>query len=136
MYKKTARALNEAFVKGELTASEIAAHFLQRIQLLDSDTKAFLNVFSDRIMEKAEKLDKKRAEGKPLGKLAAIPIAIKDNIQVKGEVTTCGSKFLSNYTAPFDATATRLIEEEDGLIIGKTNLDEFAMGSSTENSAY
>ena len=136
MYKKSAHELHQAFVEGKLTASEIAASFLQRIQVLDGDLQAFLNIFSDRIMEKAEKLDGKRAAGQPIGKLAGIPIAIKDNMQIKGETTTCGSKFLSNYTAPFDATAIRLIEEEDGLIIGKTNLDEFAMGSSTEHSAY
>ncbi|MEM8728015.1 MAG: amidase family protein, partial [Chlamydiota bacterium] len=136
MYKKSAYQLRQAFIEGQSTASEIVANFLQRIQSLDGDTQAFLNVFSDRVLEKAEQLDSKRAAGAPLGKLAGIPVAIKDNIQIKGEVTTCGSKFLSNYTSPFDATATRLIEEQDGLIIGKTNLDEFAMGSSTEHSAY
>lgn len=136
MYKKSAVELHQAFIEGKLTASEIAAGFLQRIQSLDEEIKAFLNVFSDRVMEKAEKLDAKRAAGGRLGKLAGIPIAIKDNIQVQGETTTCASKFLSNYTAPFNATVVQLIEEQDGLIIGKTNLDEFAMGSSTEHSAY
>lgn len=136
MHKKSAHALHQDFVQGRLTASEIAAAFLRRIQLLDGDLQAFLNVFSDRVMEKAERLDRKRAAKEPFGRLAGVPIAIKDNIQIRGEVTTCASKFLSNYVAPFDATAVRLIEEEDGLIIGKTNLDEFAMGSSTEHSAY
>lgn len=136
MYRKSAMQLHEAFIKGELTASEITAYFLQRIQTLDSDLQSFLNVFADRAMAKAEELDVKKASGAPIGKLAGIPVAIKDNIQVKGETTTCGSKFLSNYTAPFHATATHLIEEQDGIIIGKTNLDEFAMGSSTEHSAY
>ena len=136
MYRKSALQLHDAFIKGELTASEITSYYLQRIQTLDSDLESFLNVFSDRAMAKAEELDVKRATGAPVGKLAGIPIAIKDNIQIKGEVTTCGSKFLSNYVAPFDATAVRLIEEQDGLVIGKTNMDEFAMGSSTEHSAY
>lgn len=136
IYRKTALALKESFLKGEVTASQIALYFLNRIQLLDRDTSAFLNVFADRVMKKAEELDVKKGEGKSLGKLAGIPIAIKDNIHIKGESTTCASRFLSNYLAPFDATVTRLIEAEDGLIIGKTNLDEFAMGSSTENSAY
>lgn len=136
MYRKTALSLRESFLKGEATASQIASYFLQRIQHLDQDVGSFLNILSDRVMEKARELDVKRASGKPVGKLAGVPIAIKDNIHIKGETTTCASRFLSNYRAPFDATAARFIEEEDGLIIGKTNLDEFAMGSSTENSAY
>ena len=136
MYRLSAYQLHQGFLRGELTASEITAYFLQRIQRLDSDLQSFLNVFSDRAMEKAERIDAKRASGTPLGKLAGIPIAIKDNIQIKGEVTTCGSKFLSNYVAPFDASVIRFIEEQDGILLGKTNLDEFAMGSSTENSAY
>lgn len=136
MYRKSAAAIHDAFIKGEYTASQIASYFLQRIQLLDSDLGSFLNVLSDRVMTRAEQLDEKKAAGKPMGKLAGVPIAVKDNIHIQGEITTCASKFLSNYTAPFQATATRLIEEEDGLLIGKTNMDEFAMGSSTENSAY
>lgn len=136
MYRKSALELHRAFTEGELTASAITAYFLQRIQLLDGELQSFLNVFADRAMEKAEKLDTKRAAGEPVGKLAGVPIAIKDNIQIKGEITSCASKFLSNYSAPFDATVTRLIEEQDGILIGKTNMDEFAMGSSTEHSAY
>jgi len=136
MYRKTAKALRDGFIKGEYTASQIAAYFLERIQILDQDLNSFLNVTADRMMKKAEELDIKRGEGKPVGKLAGVPIALKDNLHMKGEVTTCASRFLSNYQAPFDATVTKLIEAEDGLIIGKTNLDEFAMGSSTENSAF
>ena len=136
MYRKSAIELHQAFLNGELTASEITSYFLQRIQTLDSDLQSFLNVFSDKAMAKAEELDLKRASGTPVGKLAGIPIAIKDNIQIKGEITTCGSKFLSNYTAPFNATVIQLIEKQGGIIIGKTNLDEFAMGSSTEHSAF
>ena len=136
MYRKSATQLHDAFIKGELTASEITAYFLQRIQTLDSDLQSFLNIFADRAMAKAEALDAKRASGTAVGKLAGVPIAIKDNIQIQGETTTCGSKFLSNYVAPFDATVIRLIEKQDGILIGKTNLDEFAMGSSTEHSAY
>ena len=95
-----------------------------------------MTLLSDRLIEKAQKLDQKRKAGRPLGKLAGVPIAIKDNIHIKGEISTCASRFLQNYRAPFDATAVKLLEEEDALLIGKTNMDEFAMGSSTENSAY
>src|SRR5205085_1176114 len=90
----------------------------------------------ERAEKKAEELDKKRKDKKPLGRLAGIPIAVKDNINVNGEFTTCRSRILERYRSPFDATAIRLIEEEDGIIIGKTNLDEFARGSSTEHSAF
>ncbi|MCB1108306.1 MAG: Asp-tRNA(Asn)/Glu-tRNA(Gln) amidotransferase subunit GatA, partial [Chlamydiia bacterium] len=86
-------------------------------------------------LQQAAELDEKKAAGKPLGKLAGVPIAIKDNIHIRDEITSCASKFLDNYKAPFDATVTKLIKEADGLIIGKTNLDEFAMGSATDNSA-
>ena len=136
MYRKSAAFLNQAFKSGEYKATEIASHFLQRIQHFDKDLGSFLNVFSDRVMEQAKNLDIKRAAGQNLGKLAGVPIAIKDNIHIAGETTTCASKFLSNYVAPFSATVCNLIEKEDGLILGKTNMDEFAMGSSTEHSAY
>ena len=136
MHYLSAIELRDAFLKGEITAQNIAQHFLKRIEKHGSALGAFLSVLGPRVLLKAEALDKKRAHGKPLGKLAGIPIAIKDNMHIAGEITTCGSKFLKNYKAPFDATAVRLLEEEDALLIGKTNLDEFAMGSSNENSAY
>ncbi|MBI5272891.1 MAG: Asp-tRNA(Asn)/Glu-tRNA(Gln) amidotransferase subunit GatA [Chlamydiia bacterium] len=136
LYQLTATELRDAFAKGEVTASAIANHYLERIRRYDKELGAFLEVLEPRMLLKAEALDKKRAAGKPLGKLAAVPIAIKDNMHIAGEMTTCASRFLKNYRAPFDATAVRLLEEQDALLIGKTNLDEFAMGSSTENSAY
>jgi aspartyl-tRNA(Asn)/glutamyl-tRNA(Gln) amidotransferase subunit A len=95
-----------------------------------------LALYSERATATAERIDAKRKRGGPRGKLAGVPIAIKDNIHVKGELTTCASRFLSNFRAPFSSTVTELLESEDAIIIGKTNLDEFAMGSSTENSAY
>ncbi len=119
-----------------MTALAIARHFLSRIAEHDPKIRAFLQVLEVRVLEQAERLDKKRAHGAPLGALAAIPVAIKDNTHIAGEMTTCGSKILQNYRAPFDATAVRLLEQEDALLIGKTNLDEFAMGSSTEHSAF
>ena len=98
MYRKSALALKNSFLNGEHTASEIASYFLQRIQKLDSELGSFLTVLQERVMAHAEALDLKKKQGKPLGKLAGIPIAIKDNIHIHGERTTCASKFLSTYT--------------------------------------
>lgn len=136
MHRFSAHALRDLFCKEEVSAETIAQSTLKRIAHYDPQVGAFLSVMSERVMEKAVKLDQKRKEGKPLGKLAGVPIAIKDNMNIDGELTTCASKFLQNYRAVFDATVIKLLEEEDALLIGKTNLDEFAMGSSTENSAY
>ncbi len=136
MYQHSALHLHELFRKGELSAQQIVQQTLERIGKHDPQVKAFLAVFPEKALEKAKKLDEKRSRKEKLGKLAGVPIAFKDNINILGAKTTCGSKFLTNYDAVFDATATRLIEEEDGIIIGKTNMDEFAMGSSTENSAF
>ena len=134
MHRLSAIELRDKFVGGELSAAAIVEHFLARIERLDPQVGAFLNVLKDRARAKARELDAKRTSGAKLGKLAAIPVALKDNIHIHGEISTCASKFLTNYRAPFDATVTKLLEAEDAIIIGKTNLDEFAMGSSTENS--
>lgn len=135
MHRLSAIELHNAFCKKELSAESIIDTFLQRIDLYDKNIGAFLNVLKDRAREKAQELDKKHSQGKPLGKLAGIPIAIKDNIHIKNVPTSCASEFLKDYHAVFDSTVVRFLEEEDAIIIGKTNLDEFAMGSSTENSA-
>jgi len=132
----SATELRNAFIKGEVKAVQIIEYYLKRIQAHNHELGAFLNVLGERALIKAEHLDHKRAKNLPLGKLAGVPIAIKDNTHIAGEITTCASKFLTNYKAPFDATAVRLLEQEDALLIGKTNLDEFAMGSSNENSAF
>ncbi len=136
MHTLSAIEIRDKFLRGECSATEITQTFLNRIKAHDQDVGAFLNVFNDRALEKAKALDAKQKSGQKLGKLAGIPIAVKDNIHVKGTISTCGSKFLTNYTAPFDSTAVRLLEAEDAIIIGKTNQDEFAMGSSTEHSAF
>ncbi len=135
MYRLSARELRTQFIQGTLSAESIVNYFLKRIDTFDPTLGSFLVVYKERAKEQARALDQKRAAGQKLGKLAGVPIALKDNIHVKGEITTCGSNFLVNYRAVFDATVTRLLEEEDAILIGKTNMDEFAMGSSCENSA-
>lgn len=136
MYEKSAFDLQESFVLGDLSATEITNHYLKRIEKIDPKIGAFLQVLPEYALNQAKELDEKRRAGKPLGKLAGVPIGIKDNIHIKGELTTCASKMLANYRALFDATVIKLLKQEDAIIIGKTNLDEFAMGGSTEHSAF
>ncbi len=135
MHRLSAIQIRDKFINHELTATAIVSFFLERIERHDGQVGAFLRVLKERALARAHALDIKQASGGKLGKLAGVPIALKDNIHMRGELSTCASKFLTNYRAPFDATVTRLLESEDAIIIGKTNMDEFAMGSSTENSA-
>lgn len=136
MHRKSAVELRDLFAKGELSAVEITRHFLDRIDRYNGEYGAFLKVLDERALRRAQELDKRRSAGERLGRMAGVPLALKDNIHIAGELTTCASKFLSNFRAPFDATITRRLEEEGAIVIGKTNLDEFAMGSSTEHSAF
>jgi aspartyl-tRNA(Asn)/glutamyl-tRNA(Gln) amidotransferase subunit A len=136
MHTFSASELHERFVRSEISAVEIATHFLMRIQRIDQQVGAFLDIFEKDILYQARELDAKRARKEPLGKLAGIPIAVKDNMNVTGYETTCASKILKGYISPYDATVIRRIKEEDGLIFGKLNMDEFAMGSSCEYSAF
>lgn len=136
LHHKSGHELSQAFRSGEIHATDIVESTFQQIDKHDESIRAFLYLCRDRAYKKAKELDAKIESGKPLGKLAGVPIAIKDNIHIEGEPTTCGSKILGHFRAPFSATATRLLEEEDALLIGKTNMDEFGMGSSTENSAF
>lgn len=136
LHRLSAIELRNAFLKGEVSAKKIVETFLDRIQKFDPELGAFLSVMGPQALLKADTLDRKRAQNQPLGRLAAVPIAIKDNMHIAGEITTCASRFLKNYKAPFQATAVHSLEREDAIFIGKTNLDEFAMGSTTANSAY
>ncbi|NGX39102.1 MAG: Glutamyl-tRNA(Gln) amidotransferase subunit A [Chlamydiae bacterium] len=136
MQNRSAASLQSQIASGETSAEETTKETFALIEKSNDEIQAFLRTFADRALEKARSIDSKRKEGKPLGKLAGVPIALKDNIQLKGEITTCGSQFLSDYRSLYDATVVRLLEEEDAIIIGKTNLDEFAMGASGTHSAF
>lgn len=128
--------IRDAFTKGEMSAVEIVESYFQQIGQLETKVNAFLSTRKEKALEKAKIVDKKRMNGEKLGLLAAVPYAVKDNIHIEGEQTTCGSKILENFVAPYSSTAVELLEAQDAICIGKANLDEFAMGSSCENSAY
>ena len=134
--EKTAAQIADAVAKGEVAAEAVAVAHFARIDKLDATIKAFLNVTRDRALAQARLVDEKRKKGGKLGVLAGVPVALKDNIQVKGVETTCGSKILKGHIAAYDATVVERLEAADAVIVGKTNLDAFAMGSSTENSAF
>jgi aspartyl-tRNA(Asn)/glutamyl-tRNA(Gln) amidotransferase subunit A len=132
----TAVDISRDVAKGEVSAREVTETFLSRIAAIDGDTHAFLHVDADWSLAFADAVDRKRAEGKPLGPLAGVPVAVKDVMCTEGVPTTCGSKILENYRPPYTSTAVERLIAADAVPIGKTNMDEFAMGSSTENSGF
>ncbi|HZE95968.1 MAG TPA: Asp-tRNA(Asn)/Glu-tRNA(Gln) amidotransferase subunit GatA [Planctomycetota bacterium] len=129
-------SIRQDILSKKTTATRVAERFLSRLAAIDPKVRAFLSVNKDAALAAAKKVDEKIARGEKTGLLAGIPVAVKDNLCTTDAPTTCGSKILENYRAPYDATVVRRLREEDAVIVGKTNLDEFAMGSSTENSAF
>ncbi|HLF92947.1 MAG TPA: amidase family protein, partial [Planctomycetota bacterium] len=123
-------------VSKKTRAVDAVGRALGRIESVDPRVKAFLSVMRDAALAQAKRVDEKVARGEKVGPLAGVPVAIKDNLCTTDARTTCGSKILENYLPPYDATVVRKLREADAVIVGKTNLDEFAMGSSTENSAF
>lgn len=122
--------------KKEISAVEVITAHLERIKNENPKIKSFLTIDEQNALKIAQSIDSKIQRGEPTGNLAGVPIAIKDNICIEGTRTTCASKILQNFIATYDATIIKKLRTEDAIFIGKTNLDEFAMGSSTENSAY
>src|SRR5258706_1626509 len=132
----TIDAVKESLSAKKISARELAADFYRRIDARNGELNAYLALSPERAYAQADKIDALVAAGKPLPQLAGVPVAIKDVLSTRGITTTCGSKILEHYVPPYDATAVSRLEDAGAVILGKTNCDEFAMGSSNENSAY
>lgn len=128
--------LSRKLASGELSSREATAAYLQAIKEKEPSIGAYLTVLEESAMKKAAEVDEKRAAGKTLSPLAGVPAGIKDNICTKGVRTTCASKMLENFVSPYNAGVIERLEEADAVFLGKLNMDEFAMGSSTENSFF
>jgi aspartyl-tRNA(Asn)/glutamyl-tRNA(Gln) amidotransferase subunit A len=130
------RELHHQLIRKERSAVEIAQETLEQIQALEPKVHSFLHITADQALEQARQVDIKIAAGEEIGLLAGIPIGIKDNMCTKGIPTTCGSKILEKFIPPYESTVTQKLANAGAVMVGKTNMDEFAMGSSTETSAY
>src|SRR5215468_5850930 len=132
----TAEKLVALYRNRDLSVREVITSVYDEINRVDGDVRAFLALSAERALEEAQRLDAQIAAGEPVEPLAGVPVAIKDNISVRDLPTTCGSKILEGYIPPYTATAVERLRTAGAIIIGKTNCDEFAMGSTTENSGY
>ncbi len=136
LYENTASTLSRMLQASEVSAVEVAESFLQRIDEVDPHLKAFITLTPEQALETARLVDDMRVRGARLHPLSGIPVAVKDNISTAGLRTTCASHMLENYVPPYDAKVYKTLKKVMMPLLGKTNMDEFAMGSSTENSAF
>ena len=136
IYEKNATEMATALEKGEISAVELTKAHLDRIAAVDGEVKAFLYVDNEGALAQARDVDQRRKSGEKLSPLAGVPLALKDVMVQQGVPTTCGSKMLEGWRPPYDSTVVSRLKAAGVIILGKTNMDEFAMGSSTENSAF
>ena len=136
LYKKTAHELSAMLKNKEVSSEELTRTMLSRIDSMDGEIGAFVTVCADEAIARAKLVDEKIKRGEVLAPLAGIPGAIKDNINIKGVRTTCSSRILENFISPYDATVIEKLDANDAIYIGKSNMDEFAMGSTTETSYF
>ena len=134
--KLTVHELQEKLQKDELTSEEIVKAYVDRINDKEKDVNAFVTTLCDEALEKAKEIDEKKKSGEKLSSLAGIPIGIKDNMCTKGVKTTCSSRMLENFISPYNATVVEKLNDENLIDLGKLNMDEFAMGASTEYSYF
>ena len=132
----SALSIVEGIKSKTFSAKEVAAASIRAVKKEHADHNSYITILEDAALQAARAVDAKAAKGEPLGRLAGVPIAVKDNMMIKGVKTTCASRILGGYRAPFDATVIEKLRKEDAVFIGKTNMDEFAMGSSTETSSF
>jgi len=136
LYELTAHELHEKLKQGEITSVELTKSVFDRIRAIENDIKAYITLTEELAMAQAAEADELFKKGDELPPLTGIPVAIKDVICAKGVLTTCGSQILGNFVSPYDATVMQKLHSQYIVMVGKTNMDEFAMGSSTENSSY
>ena len=136
LFEQPAHVLHDMLVNKEITSLELTQAVLARIDEVEGDVQAYLTVTRDEALAQAKAVDEKIARGKEIAFLEGIPGAIKDNICTKGVKTTCASRILQKFVPPYDATVVQKLAAQNPVVLGKTNLDEFAMGGSTENSAF
>ncbi|MCK5733369.1 MAG: Asp-tRNA(Asn)/Glu-tRNA(Gln) amidotransferase GatCAB subunit A, partial [Candidatus Latescibacteria bacterium] len=132
----TAYQLRDEIAAGRVTSVAVTEAMLRTIAQRDGELNAYISLMADTALEKAREVDERAKRGDALGPLAGIPVAVKDLICTKGARTTCGSRMLESFVPPYDATVIGKLKAADAVLIGKTNMDEFGMGSSTETSHF